>query len=541
MRPANSVPFGVSNFYALTAISLAALATGAANAAVTISSGSTQNMTCSGGMCAPTTKNAVLNAGDLETMLASGNTTVTTTGSGVEADDIIVATPISWSASTALGLTAHRLLTVGMPVSVAGNGNLALVTDGDQSALSFPSGGDVTFANLASGLTINGAAYTLVDTVATLASAIRTNPGGNFAFAQSYNAKKDGTYSAPPITTAFTGVLEGLGNAISNLTISDNTDEQIGLFAFIDGGDVHDIGLVKAKVSAGGATVFVGTLAGYVYGGSNQSISYGGVVTGSWATGTVSTKASTYGQVGGLVGSACNSGSGYPIDEIIGSHSAVNISGGSFNFTGGLVGYSCGVGVVDASYAAGSVTAGTGSYVGGLVGASTGYVENSFASGAATTGDAGNGSPPPSAGGLVGYNFGVGSSPGMITNCYSLGAAKGGNGSYDGGLVGFSFDGTIATSYSTGAPSGGTGSSVGGLLGDDSSANLNDTYWDTDTSGITNLSQGAGNIANAPGITGLSTAQLQTGLPKGFSKKTWKEKTKTNGGLPYLIANPPPR
>ena len=51
---------------------------------------------------------------------------------------------------------------------------------------------------------------------------------------------------------------------------------------------------------------------------------------------------------------------------------------------------------------------------------------------------------------------------------------------------------------------------------DNPSSSLSDAYWNTDTSGITNLSQGAGNIANHPGITGLTTAQFQSGLRSGL-------------------------
>jgi hypothetical protein len=81
---------------------------------------------------------------------------------------------------------------------------------------------------------------------------------------------------------------------------------------------------------------------------------------------------------------------------------------------------------------------------------------------------------------------------------------------------------------------------VGGFLGDDDSGGgLSRDYWDTTTSGITNLSQGAGNIANDPGITGETTTQLQSGLPTGFDPAIWAENPNINGGLPYLIANPP--
>jgi hypothetical protein len=138
---------------------------------------------------------------------------------------------------------------------------------------------------------------------------------------------------------------------------------------------------------------------------------------------------------------------------------------------------------------------------------------------------------------------------GPIVNSYSTGAVTGADGSDVGGLVGLNNgpigynNGPISFSYSTGSVSGGTGSLVGGLIGDDVSQpnSLDETYWDLDTSGITDPSQGAGNIANDPGITGLTTAQFQSGLPDGFDPKVWAENPNINGGLPYLIANPPAR
>jgi hypothetical protein len=530
-----------STLRALPALALACLVTQTAHAAVTISDKATSNMSCSGGVCAPTAKNAVLNAGDLETLLASGNTTVTTTGSDVQANNIVVAAKLTWSVSTSLTLAANSDITINKTISVKGSGGIALNDDGGVASLSFGQGGNIEFSNLSSALSINGTSYTLVDTISSLASAIRSDPSGAYAFGQSYNAKKDGTYTAPPIATTFTGIFEGLGNTISNLKISDASDEEVGFFEYVNGGYVHDIGFEKANVSSGASSVILGVLAGYVLGAEASGNTYSGVVTSSWASGSVSDTASTYAQVGGLVGSACNYGSGYQPDAVIGSHSTVTLSGGQSNFAGGLVGYSCGDGVVENSYATGAITAGTCSYVGGLIGASTGYVEDSFATGAATTGSSGECGPPPSAGGLVGYNFGVSSSPGTIENSYSTGAAVGGSGTNVGGLVGLSDDGTISDSYSTGAPSAGSGSYVGGFVGDDESASLSDTYWDTTTSGITNLSQGAGNISNAPGITGETTSELQSGLPAGFAKSLWKENANINGGLPYLKANPPPK
>ncbi len=109
-----------------------------------------------------------------------------------------------------------------------------------------------------------------------------------------------------------------------------------------------------------------------------------------------------------------------------------------------------------------------------------------------------------------------------------------------GGLVGVNGYGCdVSDSYASGAPSAPAGSYVGGLLGEDGGGTFTDTYWDTTTSGIANPSQGAGDPPNDPGITGETTSQLQSGLPLGFGADVWAESPSINGGLPYLLANPP--
>jgi len=72
-------------------IAAQAVFAGGADAAVTISTAATQNMSCPGGVCSPTAASAVLNVNDLTTMLASGNVTVNTgTGSlPAQVEDII--------------------------------------------------------------------------------------------------------------------------------------------------------------------------------------------------------------------------------------------------------------------------------------------------------------------------------------------------------------------------------------------------------------------------------------------------------------------
>src|SRR5580700_490582 len=149
-------------------VALALTATDA-QAVLKIGSAATANMSCSNGVCVPTAKTAVLNVGDLENLLTSGSVTITTTGTGVEADDIHVNAAFTWSNSNTLSLEAHRSIAVNAGVPIGGLSGLTLDT-GSTGALLFGKVGNITFANLSSILAINGVAYTLVNTVKGLAS-----------------------------------------------------------------------------------------------------------------------------------------------------------------------------------------------------------------------------------------------------------------------------------------------------------------------------------------------------------------------------------
>ncbi|HEX3431323.1 MAG TPA: GLUG motif-containing protein [Rhizomicrobium sp.] len=493
---------------ALAVVTMAAFST-AANAAVTISSAATANMSCSKGVCAPTAVNAVLNAGDLESFLASGSVTVTTTGSGVQAIDVQIVAPVTWKSPNALSLAAYHSINVDQAVSVTGLGSLSVtINDGGKGGIFvFGSKGRVAFSFLSSQLTIDGAPYTLVNTVKDLANAVAAHPGGDYALANDYSAGKDGTYNSSPVSTTFTGRLNGLGNIISYLSVNDaNQSDDVGLFREIKNpGYVGSLRLshvnMKAIYSLGGIT------------GLNDGYLLNDYVQGSL---------SASGFVGGLVG--LNYGT------VRQGNAAATVEGET---VGGLVGYNCSdcfslPGIVEYSRASGTVIVATenpGSG-GGLVGGNYGTIESSWATGSVS------GNADAEVGGLVGGSNGSG-----IVNSYATGSVYGGEA---GGLVGASYD-YISDSYSTGTVSGPSGSTLGGFIGFDEapSGHLTDCYWDETTSEISNPDQGAGNKKNDPGITGLTTTQLQSGLPSGFKSTIWHEKSYVNDGMPYLIANPP--
>jgi hypothetical protein len=446
-----------------------------ADADVTISSGATQNMSCSNGVCAPTSKSAVLNVGDLESLLVSGNIEVTTTGSGIQADNIVIKARLAWSSSNTLALDAYQSIIVDKPVSIAGLSGLTLTTNdgGTNGVLSFGSKGNVTFANLSSSLTINGNPYKLAGDIKTLVTEIDTG-SGYYALVSSYDAKPDGTYTSAPIQGLF-GTFEGLGNTISNLAVNDTTANHfVGFIGTAEqSSEIRDIGLANAKVS-GRSDANVGALVG---GGE-------GTVAGSHASGSVSATGD-FAAVGGLVG--------------------------------GLV---IGEAVINNSYSTASVTGGSKSYAGGLVGAGGGTIMQSYATGNVKG---------KIAGGLVGA-FDLGS----VSNCYATGAVTGRTRAYVGGLVGeANSQATISTSYATGAILGAKNRFAGGVLGSND-GQTDALYWDTTTSGT---DQGVG--SGSGDTTGLTTAQFQSGLPAGFDPSVWSEKPNINGGFPYLLANPP--
>ena len=493
----------------ISTLAVMLLLTAPCQASITISTGATQYMNCSGGVCSPTADKAVLNVADLEKLLESGATTVTTTGSGgIQAGDIFVAAALTWTSTNALTLDANRSLVIERPVSVDGVAGLNLVfnTGGKGGPLEFRNQGHVTFSKVSSALTINGTVYVLVDSVQSLASAVANNAYGNFALSRSYDASGDGTYSSSPVQTSYYGNLEGLGNQIQSLSISEGECANTGLFSEQKAGVISDIGIVNANISfSGSCQDDIGTLVGLAYGTISRSYSSGSVV------------ADYYGQVGGLVGYIAETG------DVDHSHSSASMSG-SDSSVGGLIGDN--EGKVADSYATGSVSDNSGypSFdIGGLAGYNVGEISSSFATGSIYS---------PNNGYCGGF---VGVAEVEIIDSYATGSASCGSTSDLGGFAGEVFN-DVRDSYSTGSVEG-SSEETGGFAGVTEYGYMKSDFWDTTTSGRQN---GTG-YGHKKGLKGLTTQRFQSGLPAGFSPKIWAEDSDINNGFPYLIANPPPK
>ncbi|MFL9824856.1 S8 family serine peptidase [Rhodoplanes sp. SY1] len=281
---------------------------------------------------------------------------------------------------------------------------------------------------------------------------------------------------------------------------------------------------------------------------------YGGTGTiyGSIATGTVSAGANSI--VGGLIGD--NHGA------VVSSSATGSVIGGADSSVGGLIGEN--VGLLAFSAASGGVSGGTGSDVGGAVGLNhtDGVLYRVSAGGAAATTGVGG-----TAGGLVGYNEGAvlqsfasgavsgdsGTAIGgliganvpsstwddaIVYQSYATGAVTGTGTAIAGGLIGINA-GYVEQTYATGAVTTGSGGIVGGLVGVNQAQVSYDpplystvtgtvvaSYWDTQTSGQSSSAAG----------TGLTTAQLTSGLPAGFDPDVWS--SVPGQSYPFIFGGP---
>ena len=240
------------------------------------------------------------------------------------------------------------------------------------------------------------------------------------------------------IKQGFTGVLDGNGYTISNLTINRPDEDYVGLFVCIgdpntmSGGEVRNLGIEAADI-----------VANYCVGGL----------------------------AGGSVGTITNC---YVTGDVTGNENA-----------GGLVGVNSGI--ITNSYAAAVSVMGNPDASGGLVGYNVGTISNSYASGSIT------GSTR--VGGLVGDNYG-----GTITNCYADGNVNGDR-FYIGGLAGRNRErGIITNSYATGLVQGRI--ETGGLVGDNYGGAVQNSNWNTDTTGQSAaVGSSTGTESNNKGLT----------------------------------------
>ena len=451
---------------------------------ITISNAVTSNGALSGGGFTPSGSGSVLNVTDLHNALTTANVTVSTGGAGSagsDAGDITVANALTWSSASSLTLSAYHSIAVDAGINISGAGGLTLNTNngGSGGTLTFANGASVNYGATNNGgtLAINGHAYSLLYklTDSSAATGNGTDSGtddiagidnnsaagadsGYYALATSVTGTGSASaaqFAHPPVGSgshSFAGTFEGLGNTITNLTINDSADVNVGLFGSNTRGVIRDVGLI------------------------------GGSVTGT--RGCCNENA-----VGGLVGNNGNGGGGVTA-LVVNDYNTGTVNGGYGAYVGGLVGYNEGYNsnaTVQNSYATGAV--GGGDDAGGLVGFNlgnngTGSIINSYATGAVSSGYW--------VGGLLGFNDAYGGNA-VVSNVYSTGAISGAS-DPSGGVIAYTA-GTISHAYwdsaTTGASNGSGVPNGSGPTTSVTTAQLQSTA----TSGVTLGSAFAGGAA----------------------------------------------
>ncbi len=370
----------------------------------------------------------VLNSDVSAALNAGTNVVLQTGGASPEAGNVNVSAAVSWSANTTLTLTAANNVNINADITATGNTAGLVINPNTATSGELASGtgvfnlhnASITLSGATPSLSIAGNNYIVINSLGlasdgTIAPATPTLQGmtassmsGYYALGSNIDATATSAWnslagftSIGTVGVPFNGIFNGLGHAISHLTINRPATADMGLFgstgttAIIQnvaliGGSVAALSSAGGLVGSNTGTVANSSNTGTVNGGSSLGGLLGsntGTVSNSYATGNVSGTSS----LGGLMGS--NTGT------VSTSYATGNVSGTSS--LGGLMGSST-TGTVSNSYATGSVT-GTSS-VGGLMGSSTGPVVDSYATGAV--------SGTTSVGGLMG------SSSGAVTDSY---------------------------------------------------------------------------------------------------------------------------
>ncbi len=279
----------------------------------------------------------------------------------------------------------------------------------------------------------------------------------------------------------FTGTFDGDGHEIGNLYINRPETDHVGLFGFIDGGEVTELELIDSDVRGDSS---VGALVGY-----NE-----GIVSYSDIKGDVEGDSGVGGLVGNNYGNVFNSyvtgevNGDWSVGALIGFHGENKVENsyatGNVNGNraiGGLVGAISGAGKVSISNSYATSTVNGSNRVGGLVGINEdGIVRDSY-----STGDVDG---KEEVGGLIGHN-----NEQLVKHSYARGDVSGDN--RVGGLLGYNSD-KVSNSYATGNVRG--DSSVGGLVGLNDGT-VSNSFWDIEDS----------EMDESDGGTGKTTAEMK--------------------------------
>ncbi|MCL2509589.1 MAG: hypothetical protein FWF07_00715, partial [Methanomassiliicoccaceae archaeon] len=272
------------------------------------------------------------------------------------------------------------------------------------------------------------------------------------------------------VNQPFSGNFDGNGYSVSNLFINiDTTDLATGLFGYLSGGIIENLGVIDANVTG---LLFVGGVVGCSNGGTVENCYVTGAVEGTF-------------NVGGVVGYSQNG-------TVMNCYNSGTVAlVGSYSSAGGVVGNNDGT--LENCYNTGNVI--SHGYAGGVVGYSTRPVSNCY-----NAGDVNGSSSVGSVGGVVGYTNS------RLVNCYNTGAV--GGASSAGGVVGDN-RGRLESCYNAGAV--GSSGSAGGVAGENNGTIVGCFFLQSQNTGEINFGiNGIGNQAPNELAVPLDSDEMRT-------------------------------
>lgn len=177
-------------------------------------------------------------------------------------------------------------------------------------------------------------------------------------FKQTADISLSGSWTAIGVSDAdsFRGIYDGNGKKITGLTINSTSTNFLGLFGWIYGATIKNLGVEGVSVAGNS---YVGGLIGLADNNSH--------ILNCYSTGTVSASAAST-IIGGLVGSSWDN------NEITNCYSRASVSGSNPGYVGGLIGYlmkSSYSSNISYCYSTGAVSTNGGGFVGIVDGSST--------------------------------------------------------------------------------------------------------------------------------------------------------------------------
>lgn len=472
-----------------------------------------------------------LHADTLSRNLATTNITLESTVGNLYQEG-----PITWAAPTRLTMKAANDVNLKGDISASGmSSGLALEQGG---VYRLAPGNRISLTGTGATFSSNGNQYNVIQNLAQF-QAVGNNLNGLYVLGANISGANK-SFNAIGSGAAFTGVLDGLGNTISNVAIT-GTGPYIGLIGN-NAGTISNLNLMSSSVSGASSQasmVEIGAIAGRnsgtitnvtsdtrVSADATRTNTAGGLVGVN--TGTIRASRISGGSVAGnnytqALGGVAGENRGGQLIELtsaaavmansmqrnatggVGGIAGLNNGGSIFNATvtgnvatlnsglnaGGIAGYNRGGGVIANALSTGAVSGYFTSMVGGLVGLNENAVIRDSYTVSRTTG-----SGATAVGGAVGMN----QQGGIVSNVRAEGAVSDTAAANIGGLVGANNGGEINSGEARGAVTGGTNSLVGGLVGSNNGGNV--TY------SVAHGNVTGGSTSQVGGLAGYNSGNL---------------------------------